>query len=81
MRVDALLGGAFVFLEPEQGKEILGEIRDFNSPPILGSKAAKRDDVELPRSIFKSLSLHSYSRFALVKDIVPDWQESMGKST
>ena len=34
MRLDALSGGSFVFLEPEQGKEILGEIRDFSSPPI-----------------------------------------------
>jgi hypothetical protein len=42
-----------VFLEPERGKEILGEIRDFSSPPVSGSEVAKRDDVELSRSIFE----------------------------
>jgi hypothetical protein len=34
-------------------KEILEEIQDFSSPPVLGTKAAKRDDVELSRSIFE----------------------------
>jgi hypothetical protein len=53
MRLHALLGGAFVFLEPERRKEILGEIRDFSSLPISGSEVAKRDYVELPRSIFE----------------------------
>jgi hypothetical protein len=53
MRLDALSGGAFVFLEPERGKEIMGEIRDFNSLPVSGSEVAERDDVELPRSIFE----------------------------
>jgi hypothetical protein len=53
MRLDALSGGTFVFLEPERGKEIMGEIRDFNSLPVSGSEVAERDDVELPRSIFE----------------------------
>jgi hypothetical protein len=53
MRLEALSGGVFVFLDPERGKVILGEIWDFSSPPISGSEVAKRDDVELPRSIFK----------------------------
>jgi hypothetical protein len=52
MRLDALSGGAFVFLEPKSGKEILGEIQDFSSLPVSGSDVAKRDDVKLPISIF-----------------------------
>jgi hypothetical protein len=42
-----------VFLEPERGKKILGEIRDFSSPPVSSNEVAKRNDVELPRSIFE----------------------------
>jgi hypothetical protein len=53
MRLDDLSGGFFVFLKPERGKEILEEIWDFSSPPVLSSKVAKMDYVELPRSIFE----------------------------
>jgi hypothetical protein len=42
-----------VFLEPERGKEILGELRDFSSPPVLSDEVANHDNVELPRSIFE----------------------------
>jgi hypothetical protein len=59
MRLDALSGGAFVFFELERGKEILGDIQDFSSPPVSGSKAAKRDDVELPRSIFERAQVYT----------------------
>jgi hypothetical protein len=53
MMLDAISGGAFVFLEPERGKEILGKLQDFSSPPVLSNKVANRGNVELPRSIFE----------------------------
>jgi hypothetical protein len=53
MKLDALSGGFFVFLELEWGKEILGETQDFSSPPATSSKVARRDNVELPRSIIE----------------------------
>jgi hypothetical protein len=59
MRLDGLSGGAFVFFDLERGKEILGDIQDFSSPPVSGSKAAKRDDVELPRSIFERAQVYT----------------------
>jgi hypothetical protein len=43
MRLDSLSGGTFVFLEPEQGMEILGHIWDFSSPPVSGSKAQPKE--------------------------------------
>jgi hypothetical protein len=50
MTLDAMSRGAFVFLEPEQGKEILEKLWDFSSPPVLSIEVA---NYELPRSIFE----------------------------
>jgi hypothetical protein len=69
---DSISGGAFVFLEPERGKKILGELQDFSFPPTLSSEVANCGNVELPRSILESLSLHTSLLYALVEDVILD---------
>jgi hypothetical protein len=53
MALDAFSEGSFVFLELERRKEILGEIRDFSSPPVLSNEVAECGNQEFPRSIFE----------------------------
>jgi hypothetical protein len=72
MILDAISGGALVLLEPERGKEILGELQDFSSPPVLSDVVAKRGNEELPRSICESPCLHTNLLYALVEDIILD---------
>jgi hypothetical protein len=50
MVLDAMSRGGFVFLESEQGKEILEKLQDFSSLPILSTDVANLSN-ESPKPI------------------------------
>jgi hypothetical protein len=70
MVLDAMSRGGFVFLESEQGKEILEKLQDFSSLPILSTDVANLSN-ESPKPIRERFRAYNLL-YTLVEDVILD---------